>query len=61
MKESTKYLILFIMDIFLIIAWPTLVLAGAYSTPFVIFMIGALWCNDIYEAFRHWANYKFYK
>lgn len=61
MKESTKYLILFIMDIFFIIAWPILVFAGAYSASWMYFLVGAVWCSDIYDACRHWRDYKFYK
>ena len=61
MKESTFYLIMFIIEVFLIILWPVMMLLGAYTNPWVIFIIGAFWCDDIYSAIRHWKEYKFYK
>lgn len=61
MKQSTKYLIFFLMDIFLIIAWPTLLLTGTYTMPWMYFIIGVVWYSDIIEAIRHWEQYQMYK
>ena len=61
MKESTMYFIGFIIDVMLIILWPIMVFSYVYTSPIIIFIIGALWCDDIYSAIRNWKKYKFYK
>ena len=59
MKKSTKYKILFGMDILLIILWPFV----AITTPCVswaAFLAGAIWVSDIYDAVHHWREIHYY-
>ena len=56
MKKQTKYLILFILDVLLIILWP---IAVAFSpAKWYAFAAGAFWLSDWYDAVRHWKGYK---
>ena len=56
MKKQTKYLILFILDVLLIILWPIAVI----FTPakWYAFAAGAFWLSDWYDVVRHWEAYK---
>lgn len=56
MKKQTKYLILFILDVLLIILWPI----GVACSPvkWYAFLGGALWMSDWHDAVRHWEGYK---
>lgn len=61
MKKQTKYLILFILDVLLIILWP--IAAAMTMTPakWYAFIAGAFWLSDWTDAVRHWKGYKAYK
>lgn len=52
MKNSTKYLILIILDALLIIGWPICLWLSSVNT-IVAFLIGALWASDIYDLLHH--------
>lgn len=56
MKEQTKYLILFIINVLLIILWP--IAAAMNPAKWYAFIAGAFWLSDWYDAVRHWEAYK---
>ena len=60
MKMKTRYLILFIIDVLLIILWP---IAVAAMTPakWYAFIAGACWMSDCIDVVKHWKGYKAYK
>lgn len=57
MKKSKWYLVLLILDITLIIGWP-IAMFTAVAPNWLAFLIGAVWCTDFYDAYRHYVNYK---
>lgn len=60
MKTSTKYKILFGMDIFLIIVWPIWAITAPAAATWLAFLAGAIWVTDIYDAVRHWKEIRYY-
>ena len=56
MKRQTKYLILFILDVLLIILWPIAVACS--PVKWYAFVAGAFWMSDLYDVVRHWKCYK---
>lgn len=56
MKESTKYKALMWLNIFLVIAWP-LVLIG-HTSVWMGFLIGVLWWDDFQDIFTYYEKYK---
>jgi hypothetical protein len=59
MKMKTRYLILFIIDVLLIILWP--IAAAMTPAKWYAFIAGAFWLSDWTDAVRHWKGYKAYK
>ena len=53
MKNSTKCLILIILDALLIISWPICLLLSLPVGTIVAFLIGAIWASDIYDLLYH--------
>ena len=56
MKMKTRYLILFIIDVLLIILWP--IAAAMTPAKWYAFIAGAFWLSDWTDAVRHWKGYK---
>jgi hypothetical protein len=56
-RVSRWYLALMILDIILLIAWPIVVLTASYPT-LLAFLVGVVWCTDLYDFFKHRACYK---
>lgn len=59
MKKKTRYLILFIIDVLLIILWP--IAAAITPAKWYAFIAGVCWLSDWIDAVRHWKGYKAYK
>lgn len=57
MKDSTFYLILLILDIILNVMWPILLFTMSTVSTLSAFLIGVVWCSDIYDVFRHIDKY----
>ena len=51
MKNSTKYLILIILDALLIIGWP--ICLWLSPSTIVAFLIGAIWAGNICNLLHH--------
>ena len=59
MKIKTRYLILFIIDVLLIILWPIAVACS--PAKWYAFIAGACWMSDCIDVVKHWKGYKAYK
>lgn len=59
-KTSKWYLVLIILDIILLIMWPISLFTTTYQA-WLAFLVGALWCSDLYDLGRHIINYKAHK
>ena len=60
MKNSTKYKILFSLDILLIVMWPIWLITAFTAATWVVFLAGAIWMTDVYDAVRHWRKIHYY-
>ena len=55
MRKTTKYKILMWMDALLIVMWPIALFTTPATYPvWAAFLIGAVWCSDIFKFFTHW-------
>lgn len=59
MKMKTRYLILFIIDVLLIILWP--IAAAMTPAKWYAFIAGACWMSDCIDVVKHWKGYKAHK
>ena len=59
-KTSKWYLVLIILDIILLIMWPISLFTTTYPV-WLAFLVGALWCSDLYDLGRHIVKYKAHK
>ena len=55
MKTSTKYLILFILNIFLVFTWPAV--AFFHTSRMWLFLCGAMWWSDLADIVPSWVKY----
>ena len=53
MRNSTKCLILIILNALLIIGWPICLWLSSPVSTLVAFLVGAIWASDIYDLFRN--------
>lgn len=60
MRKSTKYKILFGMNIFLIVMWPIWVITSPAAATWLAFLAGAMWVTDIYDAAHYWREIRYY-
>lgn len=56
-RTSKWYLVLIILDIILLIMWPISLFTTTYPA-WLAFLVGAVWCSDFYDLYRHYLNYK---
>lgn len=56
-KASKWYLVLIILDIILLIIWPISLFTATYPA-WLAFLVGAIWCSDLYDLGLHIAKYK---
>ena len=59
-KTSKWYLVLIILDIILLIMWPVSLFTTTYPV-WLAFLVGAVWCSDLYDLGRHIVKYKAHK
>ena len=55
MKTSTKYLILFILNLILVFAW--LAVAFFHTSHVWLFLCGAMWWSDVADIVPSWVKY----
>ena len=58
MKKSTKYKIFMWMDALVIILWPIAAITSTLYPVWMVFLMGAVWCSDIFNFFSHWRGLK---
>ena len=53
MRNSTKYLILIILDALLIVSWPICLWLASPVSTLIAFLVGVIWSSDIHDLIHH--------